>query len=112
MDPTHLVTPPRAHPSGSGNEAAVDEHHRPNVIQEPWFIVLSTIILLLLCFVGVVTLVLFRRRHQITKEIGHLNGNFCFASLLCAICIFWLCFFLVFIGLPDVDQGCEHSAKQ
>lgn len=76
MDPTHLVTPPRAHPSGTANDAAVDEHHRPNVIHEPWFIVLSTIILLLLCFVVVVALVLFRRRHQITKEIGHLNGNF------------------------------------
>lgn len=72
MDPTHLVTPPRAHPSGAAN--GVDEHQR--IVHVPWFIGLSVTVLLLLCFVAVVALIFFRRRHQITKEIGHLNGNF------------------------------------
>lgn len=72
MDPTHLVTPPRAHPSGTAN--GVDEHQR--IVHVPWFIGLSVTVLLLLCFVAVVALIFFRRRHQITKEIGHLNGNF------------------------------------
>lgn len=70
MDPAHLVTPPRAHPSGTAN--GVDEHQR---IQIPWFIGLGVTVVLLLCFVAVVALIFFRRRHQITKEIGHLNGN-------------------------------------
>lgn len=76
MDPNHLVTPPRAHPSGSAD--SLDDHHQQrkqpqNLIHEPWFIVLISIVVLLFSFIATVGLIFFRRRHQITKEVGHLN---------------------------------------
>ncbi|XP_031630104.1 roundabout homolog 2 isoform X2 [Contarinia nasturtii] len=76
MDPSHLVTPPRAHPSGSAN--SLDDHHQqrkqpPSLIHEPWFIVLISIVVLLFSFIATVAMIFFRRRHQITKEIGHMN---------------------------------------
>lgn len=79
MDPSHLVTPPRAHPSGSAN--GLDDHHQQrkqpqNLIHEPWFIVLISIVVLLFSFIATVGMIFFRRRHQSTKEIGHLNGMF------------------------------------
>lgn len=78
MDPSHLITPPRAHPSGTGN--SLDDHHHQrkqpqNMLHEPWFIVLISIVLLLFSFTATVAMIIFRRRHQITKEVGHLNGN-------------------------------------
>lgn len=78
MDPNHLITPPRAHPSGTGN--GIDDHHHQrkqpqNMLHEPWFIVLISIVLLLFSFIATVAMIIFRRRHQITKEVGHLNGN-------------------------------------
>lgn len=78
MDPSHLITPPRAHPSGIGN--GLDDHHHQrkqpqNMLHEPWFIVLISIVLLLFSFIATVAMIIFRRRHQITKEVGHLNGN-------------------------------------
>lgn len=79
MDPSHLLTPPRAHPSGSAN--GLDDHHQQqkqpqSLIHEPWFIVLISIVVLLFSFIATVGMILFRRRHQIKKEIGHLNGNY------------------------------------
>lgn len=78
MDPSHVITPPRAHPSGTGN--GLDDHHHQrkqpqNMLHEPWFIVLISIVLLLFSFIATVAMIIFRRRHQITKEVGHLNGN-------------------------------------
>lgn len=83
MDPSHLVTPPRAHPSGSAN--GLDDHHQQrkqpqNLIHEPWFIVLISIVVLLFSFIATVAMIFFRRRHQITKEVGHLNGKRIFHS--------------------------------
>lgn len=80
MDPNHLVTPPRAHPSGSAANS-LDDHHQQrkqpqSLIHEPWFIVLISIVVLLFSFIATVGMIFFRRRHQITKEVGHLNGNF------------------------------------
>lgn len=77
MDPSHLVTPPRAHPSGSGD---IDDQHQQrkqsqSLIHEPWFIVLISIVVLLFSFIATVGMIFFRRRHQMTKEIGHLNGK-------------------------------------
>lgn len=79
MDPNHLVTPPRAHPSGSAD--SLDDHHQQrkqpqSLIHEPWFIVLISIVVLLFSFIATVGMIFFRRRHQITKEVGHLNGKF------------------------------------
>lgn len=79
MDPNHLISPPRAHPSGIANGHDDHQHQRKqpqNVIHEPWFIILISIVLLLFSFISTVAMIFFRRRHQITKEIGHLNGNF------------------------------------
>lgn len=79
MDPNHLVTPPRAHPSGSAANG-LDDHHQQrkqpqSLIHEPWFIVLISIVVLLFSFIATVGMIFFRRRHQITKEVGHLNGK-------------------------------------
>lgn len=79
MDPSHLVTPPLAHPSGSAN--GLDDHHQQrkqpqNLMHEPWFIALISLVVLLFSFIATVGMIFFhRRRHQITKEIGHLNGK-------------------------------------
>lgn len=83
MDPNHLVTPPRAHPSGSAD--SLDDHHQQrkqphSLIHEPWFIVLISIVVLLFSFIATVGMIFFRRRHQITKEVGHLNGKLMFTS--------------------------------
>lgn len=77
MDPSHLVTPPRAHPSGSGD---LDDPHqqrkeKQNVFREPWFIVLISVVVLLCSSLATVGTIFFRRRHKMTKEIGHLNGG-------------------------------------
>lgn len=76
MDPSHLVTPPRAHPSGSANGLG-DQHRRQttSLIHEPWFIVLISIVLLLFCFLLFVGMIIFRRRHQVTKDVEHLTGK-------------------------------------
>lgn len=75
MDPAHLITPPRAHPSGSAS--GMDEHARQQtVVQEPWFMILIATMLLVVLFLAAAAMLFFRRRHQITKEIGHLSGEF------------------------------------
>lgn len=77
MDPSHLISPPRAHPSGSAN--GLDEHHRNQTsisLHDPWLIVLISIIVLVFSFIATIGLIIFRRRHQVTKDIGHLNGKY------------------------------------
>ncbi|XP_037046753.1 roundabout homolog 2 [Bradysia coprophila] len=72
MDPTHLITPPRAHPSGSAS--GMDEHHRhQSLVHEPWFMILIAIMLLVVLFSTAAVMLFFRRRNQITKQIGHLS---------------------------------------
>lgn len=88
MDPSHLVTPPRAHPSGSGD---LDDPHQQrkqahNVFREPWFIVLVSIIVLLFSSLATVATVVFRRRHKMKKEIGHLNGELRNCFVIFRIC--------------------------
>lgn len=88
MDPTHLITPPRAHPSGSAS--GMDEHHRhQSLVHEPWFMILIAIMLLVVIFSTAAVMLFFRRRNQITKQIGHLSGNL----------IFFLAFFKFFVVL-------------
>lgn len=83
MDPTHLITPPRAHPSGSIHSASgMDEHHRhQSLVHEPWFMILIAIMLLVVLFSTAAVMLFFRRRNQITKQIGHLSGNLIFFLL-------------------------------
>lgn len=79
MDPTHLITPPRAHPSGMGVASGMDEHHRhQSLVHEPWFMILIAIMLLVVLFSTAAVMLFFRRRNQITKQIGHLSGNLIF----------------------------------
>ncbi|KAJ6643323.1 Roundabout like 2 [Pseudolycoriella hygida] len=72
MDPTHLITPPRAHPSGSAN--GMDEHHHhQSLVHEPWFMILIAIMFLVVIFSTAAVMLFFRKRNQITKQIGHLS---------------------------------------
>lgn len=80
MDPAHLISPPRAHPSGSASgsvgTSTLDERHRQQtVVQEPWFMILVATMLLVILFLAAAGMLFFRRRHQITKEIGQLTGG-------------------------------------
>lgn len=75
MDPSHLVTPPRAHPSGTA--AGSDNVHRQsNFVHETWFIVV--ILSIFIAFVALIigTIMFVKRKHQNSKEMGHLSGKF------------------------------------
>lgn len=75
MDPAHLISPPRAHPSGSASGSVEEHQHRKKtVVQEPWFMILIATMLLVVLSIAAAAMLFFRRRHQITKELGHLNG--------------------------------------
>lgn len=81
MDPSYLIAPPRAHPSGSAS--GLDEHHRhqtQNVVHEPWFMILLATMILAIVLLSAAALYFVRRKHQITKEIGHLNGEIIFPN--------------------------------
>ncbi|XP_055387445.1 roundabout homolog 2 [Condylostylus longicornis] len=98
MDPAHLISPPRAHPSGSLNGAGPNgitgsnsnsnginninginddttATHRKssNVVHETWFMVLVITMLLAILISAAAAMMFFKRRHQLTKELGHLS---------------------------------------
>lgn len=99
MDPTHLVHPP--HPSGShssitGHTAGDGSHfgYHPNgvgmpddaattttqrksttVVHETWFMALVITMLLAILISAAAAMLFFKRRHQLTKELGHLSGK-------------------------------------
>lgn len=76
MDPSHLVTPPRAHPSGSISSGLGESMHTYNLINEPWFMILIVIILVVLLVSTAVTIrFLYRRRKNLSKGLGHLSGE-------------------------------------
>ena len=96
MDPAHLVHPPRAHPSGSHSGHSGDGGHyghHPNsmmpddaattttqrksntVVHEPWFMALVVTMLLAILALAAAAMLFFKRRHQLTKELGHLSGE-------------------------------------
>lgn len=85
MDPAHLVSPPRAHPSGSAEGGHLDEasllhHHRryASVVQEPWFMMLVATALVVVLFGTAGATIFLRHRHQMrsSKAIGHTSGKF------------------------------------
>lgn len=86
MDPAHLVSPPRAHPSGSAGGGGLDDdgsllhHHRryASVVQEPWFMMLVATALVVVLFGTAGATIFLRHRHQLrsAKAIGHMNGRF------------------------------------
>lgn len=103
MDPSHLVTTPVAHPSGSAN--GLDDHHQQrkhphSLIHEPWFIILISIVVLLFSFTATVAMIFFRRRHQITKEIGHMNGNILVENRFMIVIVFHVVCFLFRFSFP------------
>lgn len=74
MDPAHLITPPRAHPSGTATGS--DEPHRqPNIVNQTWFLILVVAMLFVILLSAAAAMMFFRRRHQLTKELGHLSGK-------------------------------------
>ncbi|XP_037954600.1 protein sax-3 isoform X2 [Teleopsis dalmanni] len=95
MDPAHLVHPPRAHPSGTHNgipghsegghfayhpngmpdDAATTTTHRKSttVVHETWFMALVIIMLLAILISAAAAMLFFKRRHKLTKELGHLS---------------------------------------
>ncbi|XP_017959892.1 protein sax-3 isoform X1 [Drosophila navojoa] len=96
MDPTYHVHPPRAHPSGthdgrheSGNDftyhtngmvntepnhANPTTHRKTTVIPHgTWLMVLVVVVLLIVVASTATVMIYFRRRHQMTKELGHLS---------------------------------------
>lgn len=74
MDPAHLISPPRAHPSGTAN-VSNDLHQQSNLVHETWFlIVVLTIFSTIVVFcAGLV--VFIRRKQQQNKELNHLSGK-------------------------------------
>ncbi|XP_065367067.1 roundabout homolog 2 isoform X1 [Calliphora vicina] len=98
MDPAHLVHPPRAHPSGSHSsitghagegghfayhpngagmpdDAATTTTQRKSttVVHETWFMALVITMLLAILISAAAAMLFFKRRHQLTKELGHLS---------------------------------------
>lgn len=74
MDPAHLISPPRAHPSGTAT-GSDNPLRQPNIVHETWFLILIIIMLLVLLLSGGATVLFLKRRHHLTKEIGHLSGT-------------------------------------
>lgn len=84
MDSAHLVSPPRAHPSGSASldDGSLHHHHHrryPSIVQEPWFMMLMATVLIVVLFGTAGAMVFLRHRHQLqsAKTIGHLSGKSC-----------------------------------
>lgn len=95
MDPNHHVHPPRAHPSGThdgrhegqdvvyhsngnspiGNSNPTTHKKTTDYLSGPWLMVLVFIILLVVVISTAIAMVYFKRKHQMTKELGHLSGK-------------------------------------
>ncbi|XP_030384550.1 roundabout homolog 2 isoform X2 [Scaptodrosophila lebanonensis] len=93
MDPSHHVHPPRAHPSGThdgrheGNDFTYQTNgmvnHDPtnpptqrkttNFLHGTWLMGLVIIVLLVVVVSTATAMVYFKRRHQMTKQLGHLS---------------------------------------
>ncbi|KAH8327288.1 hypothetical protein KR074_009350 [Drosophila pseudoananassae] len=93
MDPNHHVHPPRAHPSGThdgrhegqdvvyhsngnspiGNNNPTTHKKTTDYLSGPWLMVLVFIILLVVVISTAIAMVYFKRKHQMTKELGHLS---------------------------------------
>ncbi|EDW74310.1 uncharacterized protein Dwil_GK21847 [Drosophila willistoni] len=99
MDPTHHVHPPRAHPSGThdgrheggqdftyhnnglaagnqpttGNSNPTTHRKTTEYLPNTWFMILVIIILVAVVVATAIVMVYFKRRHQMTKELGPLS---------------------------------------
>lgn len=70
MDPAHVIAPPRAHPSGTASASK-----GKSLLQQTWFLVLLSVILILTLAFVVSGAWYFRKKHLLTKELGHLTGE-------------------------------------
>ena len=74
MDPAHLVTPPRAHPSGIS--ASGEPYSNESIINEPWFMAVIAIVLVMFLVSTAFTLrFLYRKRKNLSKGLQHLSGK-------------------------------------
>ena len=73
MDPTHLISPPRAHPSGISSGESI---HSESILNEPWFMIVIVIVLVVFLISTAFTLrFLYRRRKNLSKGLQHLSGE-------------------------------------
>jgi heme/copper-type cytochrome/quinol oxidase subunit 2 len=81
MDPAHLISPPRAHPSGISSGESI---HKRNIFNETWFMIIIAIVFVgcLLVFAVFTYRFLYRRRKNLSKGLQHLSGKFIFCLLL------------------------------
>lgn len=70
MDPAHVISPPRAHPSGTASATK-----GKSILQQTWFLVLLPVMLILILAFVVSGAWYFRKKHLLTKELGHLTGE-------------------------------------
>lgn len=74
MDPAHLISPPRAHPSGISSGESI---HGESILNEPWFMIAIVIVLVVFLISTAFTLrFLYRRRKNLSKGLQHLSGEF------------------------------------
>lgn len=109
MDPAHLISPPRAHPSGISSGESI---HGESILNEPWFMIAIVIVLVVLLMSAAFTLrFLYRRRKNLSKGLQHhLSGELTFAYLLIMVvgaktviksrCIHSYCHIISTIHLP------------
>lgn len=74
MDPAHLISPPRAHPSGISSGESI---HGESILNEPWFMIAIVIVLVVFLISAAFTLrFLYRRRKKnLSKGLQHLSGK-------------------------------------
>lgn len=73
MDPAHLISPPRAHPSGVSSGESI---HSDSILSETWFMIAIVIVLVVFLVSTAFTLrFLYRRRKNLSKGLQHLSGE-------------------------------------
>lgn len=73
MDPAHLISPPRAHPSGVSSGESI---HGESILNEPWFMIAVVIVLVVLLMSAAFTLrFLYNKRKNLSKGLQHLSGE-------------------------------------
>jgi Na+/H+ antiporter NhaD/arsenite permease-like protein len=73
MDPAHLISPPRAHPSGISSGESI---HGESILNETWFMIAIVIVLVVFLVSTAFTLrFLYRRRKNLSKGLQHLSGE-------------------------------------
>lgn len=70
MDPAQVIAPPRAHPSGAASASK-----GKSLLQQTWFLVVLSVLLILILAMVVSGAWYFRKKHLLTKELGHLTGK-------------------------------------